>query len=140
MKNLLKHLLKLKILPAVLSDKALDEFSDFVQETKRIHTEEFKSFRREKQRLDEFYFKPDFDIKRFKQFSFVLKIILTLSHGQAAVERGFSINKSLLKVNISEHSIISKKIIRDHMLANGLEAHTFTIPNKLVLSCNTAYS
>ena len=26
------------------------------------------------------------------------------------------------------------------MLANGLEAHTFTIPNKLVLSCNTAYS
>jgi len=79
---------------------------------------EFKSFKREKQRLDEFYFAPKFDIKRYKQLCYVLKIILTLSHCQAAVERRFSLNKALLKTNISEESIIAKKIIRDHMVAN----------------------
>ena len=40
-----------------------------------------------------------------------MKIILTLSHGQASVEQGFSINKSLLVENLSETSLISQRIV-----------------------------
>ena len=45
--------------------------------------------------------------------------MLTLSDGQVSVERGFSINKSLVKVNIKEETIAAKKIIRSYMFANA---------------------
>ena len=71
---------------------------------------------------------------------FILKVLLTLSHGQAAVERGFSLGKSNLQININEESIVAKKVIRDHLLANKLDPHSYQVCNKLILSCNTAYS
>ena len=45
----------------------------------------------------------------------MVKIILTLSHGQAAAERGFSLGKSSLEVNIKEKSIVAKKIVRERL-------------------------
>ena len=74
-------------------------------------------------------------VKIILTLSYVVKIILTLSHGQASVERGFSINKSLVKVNMKEETIVAKKIIRDYMLANLLKPYTREISNKLILSC-----
>ena len=68
------------------------------------------------------------------------KIILTLSHDQTAVERGFSLGKSSLQFNIKEESIVAKKIVRDHLLANKIDLPSFEIPNKLIIACNTAYS
>ena len=56
---------------------------------------EFNQFDRKKQRLDEFYFHL-VQIQKFESLAFVLKLILTLSHGQAAVERLFSINKNVI--------------------------------------------
>ena len=63
---------------------------------------------------------------------------LTSSHGQASVERGFIINKSLVKVNKKEETIVAKKITRDYVLANLLKPYTVEISNKLILSCSTA--
>ena len=57
--------------------------------------------------------------------------------GQASVERGFSINKSLVKVNMKEETTVAKKIIRDCMLANLLKPHTVDISIKLILPCST---
>ena len=69
--------------------------------------------------LDEFYPRHFyFSISRHKQFVFALKIILTLSHGQAAVGRGFSLDKSSLQYNIKEESIAAKKLVKDHPQAN----------------------
>ena len=45
---------------------------------------------------------------RSENLSYVVKKILTLSHGQASVDRGFSINKSLVKVNMKEETIVAK--------------------------------
>ena len=69
-----------------------------------------------------------------------MKIILTLSHGQAAVERRFSLGKSSLQTNITEELIIAKKIVRDHLLANKIELSSYQVPNKLILLCNSAHS
>ena len=63
-----------------------------------------------------------------------------MSHGQAPVELGFNINKSLVKVNMKEETIVAKKIICDYMLANSLKPCTVEISNKLILSCSTAPS
>ena len=70
--------------------------------------------------------------------SYVVKIILTLSHGQASVERGFSINKSLVKVNMKEETIVAKKIIRDYMLANLLKPYTREV-NSFLLTARQKY-
>ena len=39
----------------------------------------------------------------------VVKLVFTLSHGQAAVERGFSDNKEVLVENMQELSLVSQR-------------------------------
>ena len=53
--------------------------------------------------------------------------LLTLSHGHASVERGFSNNKSILKTNMSAKTVISKRLIKDHKLPHGMKPHTIEI-------------
>lgn len=45
----------------------------------------------------------------------VLKTLLLLSHSQASVERVFSINKNLIIENLSQESLIAKRIIEDYI-------------------------
>lgn len=37
----------------------------------------------------------------------VVETLLMLSHGQASVERGFSVNKEIEIENLSEHSLVA---------------------------------
>ena len=140
-KHILMHLLKLKLLTPIQSDKALDQCSSFYEQVKKIHLDELKLFDPPKTDLDDFYFhKLGSETKKHDLFSYVLKIIMTLSHGQAAVERGFSLGKSSLQTNITEESIVAKKIIRDHLQSNKIKISAYDVPNKLILSCNAAHS
>ena len=66
-------------------------------------------------------------------------MVLTLSHGQASVERQFSVNNSVLDVNMKEDSIVARKLIRDHMLAHSLTPESFTITKPLITSCVNAH-
>ena len=91
--------------------------------------------------LDDFYFRQlRINISPHKKFVFVLKFILTHSHDHAAVEKGFSLGKSLLQCNTKEESIVAKMLVRDHLQANNIKIETFEVPNKLIISCNTAHS
>ena len=71
-------------------------------------------------------------IKKYVNLAFVIKMILTLSHGQAAVERSFSINKSVVNVNMKEESIVARKTIKDHMLSNDIQPDIIEILNKII--------
>ena len=42
-------------------------------------------------------------------------ITFFMSHGQADVERGFSVNKNFINVNMKEPSIWRKCLLRDHI-------------------------
>ena len=53
-------------------------------------------------------------------------------------KRGFSINNSLSIVNISEKSLVCKKLLKDHLLSNQQETHTLPITNQLIRSVATA--
>ena len=69
-------------------------------------------------RLDTFYWKLLEGTSSFKRLAEVLKIILTLSNGQVSVERGFSVNKSLLVKNLATKSLIAQRIVYDHTKVN----------------------
>ena len=140
-KQILIHLLKLKILTASQSDKALDQSSLFYEQVKKMHLDELKLFNTAKTNLDDFFFHElGSETKKYDVFSYILKIILTLSHGQAVVERGYSLGKSSLQTNITEESIIAKKVIQDHLQSNKINISTYNVPNKLIFSCNSACS
>ena len=45
----------------------------------------------------------------------VVRMLLVLSHGQAAVERDSSINKQAEEVHLQAETFVAKRIICDHM-------------------------
>lgn len=76
-----------------------------------------KNFDRKQHRLDSLWFElcsPN----HTELLSFV-KLILCLSHGNAAVERGFSVNKECLVENLSEESPIAQRRVYDGVSAAG---------------------
>ena len=95
LKTLLEHLIKLKILNSFCCGKVLLQFVEFVTHDVKLNIDKFKSFNRYKTKLDVFYFET-IGLDKYKELKYVMKVILILSHGQASVERGFSINKSVL--------------------------------------------
>ena len=66
-----------------------------------------------------------------------MKIILTLSQGQASAERSFSVKDTVINVNMSEDSIVAKKIIKYCMISNELTPESIQITNKLLCSVDT---
>ena len=88
-------------------------------------------------RLDDFYFQK-LKISKYAELSAILKIIITLSHGQSDVERGFSCNTHLLEENIKDDSIASKRLIKDHLVSNNLKLHMLEITSQIRASCRRA--
>ena len=48
-----------------------------------------------------------------------VQLILVLSHGQASVERDFSVNKELEVENLANESLVAQRIVCDHINAVG---------------------
>ena len=71
-------------------------------------------------------------------WSFVEKLLL-LSHGQATVERGFSINKEVEMCNMNEDTVVSQRLICHYMrLCGGVVKVPLT--KELLNECATARS
>jgi hypothetical protein len=75
----------------------------------------FNSWDEKTKRLDSFYAEiltPAYFPDGFQELKSVItiKLVLILSSGNAAVESGFSINKNLLVENLSEQSLISRRV------------------------------
>ena len=68
----------------------------------------------------------------YKTLTSVIQLIFVLSHGQAAVERAFSLNDKLLVENMKAESLIAQPCIKEFMLANNYSAHTVPITEKLM--------
>ncbi|KXJ11540.1 hypothetical protein AC249_AIPGENE5481 [Exaiptasia diaphana] len=49
----------------------------------------------------------------------LVQCLIVLSHGQAGVERGFSINSELMQCNFKEKSVIAMRTIYDHIKKCG---------------------
>ena len=71
------------------------------------------------------------NVTSYKELSFIVKLILKFSHGQATVELGFNINSSVLKTKIiTPEPVFIKIMVKDHLIANNLKLHApeITIP------------
>ena len=79
------------------------------------------------------------DTVRFSNFMLIVKMVLTLSHGQADVERGFILNDKLLVENMQEQSLISQRIAKDHM-SSGYKPHNIPISRDLIKSVDNSCS
>ena len=75
--------------------------------------------------------------KEFAQLWNVLRSLLILSHGQAHVERGFSINKEVSNTNIQNTSLVARRQIKDHVKnVGGVE--NVIITKELLQSCKNS--
>ena len=64
-----------------------------------------------------------------------MQLILTLSHGQATVERGFSVNKEVLAPNLQETSLVAKRLVHSSMQAAKCKVADFVVNDALLSSC-----
>ena len=69
-----------------------------------------------------------------------MKIILVLFYGQGCVERGFNVNKDMLQSILEGMSLISQRMIYDHLMSNDLSPHSITITKELRDSVGKARS
>ena len=123
---LLFTLVHLKIICSSQADLAFSEFSSFYRTSLIERKTSFKSFQKERDRLDDFYVKET-NMCNCEILSSLFKLVLVLSHGQAAVKRGFSVNNKVLNVNMHQISITSRKLIIDHRNNHSLLPQSFPI-------------
>ena len=110
-------------------DRATTQFKAFLDEKLKMFSS-VDGFSRNGFWLYEFYF-IRIGVQKYDQLSFVLRLLLTLSHSRAAIERGFSHNSFLLKTN-SPETVIAKRLIKDHMFSNDLTPHNIDISKSMV--------
>ncbi|CAM1305632.1 Uncharacterised protein r2_g1549 [Pycnogonum litorale] len=116
-KNILDALVSSRQVSIYECDKTKYHFECFINQIR--NSSEFCSFKREASRLDILYHSVHNDNSSYKELWTVIRLLLLLSHGQATVERGFSINKEITTTNISEQTLVVRRVIKDHILAVG---------------------
>ena len=106
-KSLLINIIQLNILSANRCDQALAEFKNcFDVEIDGIKLNSHL-FSLKEHRLDEFFFKA-LGIVKYKELSYLVRIVLTLNHCQAAMECGFYHSNYILQPNMTPNTIISQ--------------------------------
>ena len=67
-------------------------------------------------RLDDFFIPL---LSTHDELRDIVKIVLTISHGNARVESGFSINEDMLKDNMKERTLVAYRIVYDGVINQG---------------------
>lgn len=62
----LNHIISLKFIIPAFADKALCQFSDFLESEVKCELNEFISYDRKLQRLDDFYFGNPFNLAKYR--------------------------------------------------------------------------
>ena len=87
--------------------------------------------------MDTFFFEELNQQKTYESLWCTIQL-LTLSHGQAAVERGFSVNKEVLAPNLKAVSVTALHLIHDTISEGQIEIGDYIITNELLTSCSHA--
>ena len=133
--GLFEWLCKLKWLTADEADNTSQQFDEVVDTECPKHREKFASFDKSSDAVDVFLSNFLHKIPKYKVFWKVCSISFVLSHGQSAVERGFSINKELSVENLLEKLLMSKRMVYDHINSNRINIHQYELPSNLLKSC-----
>lgn len=100
-------------LEANTADRAKLQYTEMCDLAEGELKQQFKGFDYSSRRLAEFYSTMIGDKEDFGDLYDVIKIVLNLSHGQAQVESGFSINKDVTVENMHEDSVVAQRQVYD---------------------------
>ena len=106
-------------------DQILQQFDAFIRDVQ--WDEKFKEFKKNVDSLDKLYYTKIGVPSAYQKLWSVIRTLLLLSHGQATVERGFSINKQVMVENLSQKNLKCRRMIKDHLASvGGLKGVTLT--------------
>ena len=115
-------------------DVLASELSCYLDTVSIIGIDTFKNFDPTITRIDVFY--SSHLNHGSKLFSFV-KMIMVLSHGQATVERGLSINKEVEVENLKQENIVAQRIDCDAISSAG-GITKVPLVKEMLMSCSLA--
>ena len=118
-------------------DQLLHLLRTFLDKESKDKKEEFESFEPDELRLDHFL-QTMLKSAQYAPLWSVLSKLLILSHGQAAIERGFSVNQQCLADNLGSLSLAARRMICDHICAVGGIGNV-QITKEMLLSCRSSY-
>ena len=121
-----------------VADTVLAQYRKFVFNAKKYHPEKFSSFKSGEDRLDSFLSETLQAQEEYQELWLTMQLLLTLSHGQAMVERGFSVNKEVLTPNLQELSLQAIRLVHSSVLAQNIKVADFIITEALLSSSNHA--
>lgn len=115
MKRVLAILVEAHRLKAAECDEVIYQFGQFLDEC--AGNPDFQDFdpSEPSSRVDTLLYEHMAGDKQLTKVWRVIELLLLMSHGQATVERGFSVNKEVAVENLSERSFIAQRIIHDHI-------------------------
>merc|ERR1711874_824651 len=116
-------------------DELKSQYKDFISLSKLDYHNKLANYNVLTDRLDAFLFSIIGRKDEYSKLWEFIKIILTSSLGQAAIERGFSVNKNLSSTNMLQKTIVAQRIVCDGVSKilgpnDGLEK--FQIENALL--------
>ena len=120
-----------KKISAAVADKTKFQYTEFLSTVVKENRDEFLGFNKETDSLDTFLMKYVLSSK-FSNLAEVFKMLLILAHGQAQIERGFSVNDLLLDDNMLTRTLVAQRIVHDHMSSEELKPHELKITSALM--------
>jgi len=99
----------------------------------------FETFTKD-QKLDMFYAKLLGFVDKQEPLWKVVKVVLTLYHGNASVESGFSINKEFLIENMEEETIVTQRIVFDAIQLADMDKTKFDISKKMMTDVRQSHA
>ena len=118
-------------------DRIVSQYKHFLDAVVEEHHESFKNFKPEEERLDQLLSHHLQGVKEYRELWHVVRQLLLLSHGQATVERGFSVNKEASSDNISQLSLVARRQIINHVRKVG-GVKNVPITHGLIMSASSA--
>ena len=117
--ELLTCLHEQKWVNASKADTATLQYDELCRIAKTLYEKEFKEFDMYKSRLDDFMVSILSDKEDLAVLYEVIQMVLILSHGNAQVESGFSINGDILSENLQEESVVAQRQVYDGIHYQG---------------------
>ena len=141
-----------KLLGILLEDRWIDEytaercqkqFKEVIALSKTSLKDAFSIWDERNDSLDNFYssilIPKHFPTRGTDDLAVLISKVLTLSHGNADVESGFSVNESLMVENLKEESLINLRIV-DVSIAYHGKVKNVPVSKKMLQDCRLARS
>lgn len=117
----LEEFVERKWISGIQADEIDLEFKTLL--SKSSFMSQIKLFNQKNDRLDHLWRDIGSTFYLLLDFMNFLKKVLTFSHGNASVERGFSVNKECLVENLNETSLIGQRHVWAAIKAAGMQEH-----------------